>query len=97
MKTAPTKQAQPASLCSNRALEANQYNFLAGPTDAQSLSDVSYANAVIPLDNRGQINLSKEGPIREFSNALSLRPTSNLSPLRAGGPPYNLGQSSSGN
>ena len=38
---------------------------------------------MIPLDNKGQISLSREGPVREF-NSLSLRPSTNLSPIRNG-------------
>lgn len=52
--------------------------------DEQSTNDNSYARAVIPLDNKGQINLSREGPVREF-NSQSLRPNSNLSPIRGSG------------
>ena len=52
--------------------------------DGQSTNDNSYARAVIPLDNKGQISLSKDGPQREF-NSMSLRPNSNLSPIRPGG------------
>ena len=37
----------------------------------------------MPLDNRNQISLSKEGPTRAFQSAL--RPQSNFSPVRAGG------------
>jgi hypothetical protein len=39
--------------------------------------------AVVPLESKGQISLSREGPTRGFNAALSLRPSSNLSPLRA--------------
>ena len=46
--------------------------YALGP-DEQSTNDNSYARAVIPLDSKGQISLSRDGPVREF-NSLSLRP-----------------------
>ena len=56
--------------------------------DGQSTTDISYENAVIPLDNRGQISLSRELNAQNF-----LRPTSNLSPRL--GPYLTLGENPS--
>lgn len=62
--------------------------------DAGSMSDGTHINAVIPLNSKGQISLSKNGPQREFNAAYSLRPNTNFSPIRAGPDVAGLGPSS---